>query len=63
VEVLRHLAAGRSNREIGEALFISAKTASVHLSNIFRKLAVTSRLQAAAAAPQLGLVGPGSPDG
>jgi DNA-binding CsgD family transcriptional regulator len=53
VEVLRQLAAGRSNREIGEALFISAKTASVHLSNIFRKLEVTSRVQAAAAAQQL----------
>jgi DNA-binding CsgD family transcriptional regulator/tetratricopeptide (TPR) repeat protein len=56
LEVLRHLAAGRSNREIGEALFISAKTASVHISNIFRKLNVVSRVQAAAAAHQLGLV-------
>jgi DNA-binding NarL/FixJ family response regulator len=63
VEVLRQLGAGRSNREIGEALFISAKTASVHLSNIFRKLEVTSRVQAAAAAQQLGLVDPGSLDG
>jgi DNA-binding CsgD family transcriptional regulator len=55
LEVLRHLA-GRSNREIGEALFISAKTASVHISSIFRKLNVVSRVQAAAAAHQLGLV-------
>jgi DNA-binding CsgD family transcriptional regulator/tetratricopeptide (TPR) repeat protein len=56
LEVLRHLAAGRSNREIGEVLFISAKTASVHISNIFRKLDVTSRVQAAAVAHRLGLV-------
>ena len=56
LEVLRHLAAGRSNRAIGEALFISAKTASVHISSIFRKLDVTSRVQAAAVAHRLGLV-------
>jgi DNA-binding NarL/FixJ family response regulator len=56
LEVLRHLAAGRSNREIGQALFITPKTASVHISNILRKLQVTSRVQAATAAHRLGLV-------
>src|SRR4029077_10774959 len=38
VEVLRLVATGRSNREIGDALFISRKTASVHVSNILSKL-------------------------
>jgi DNA-binding NarL/FixJ family response regulator len=56
LEVLAYVAAGRSNREIGEALFISGKTASVHISNILRKLGVTSRVQAATAAHRLGLV-------
>jgi DNA-binding CsgD family transcriptional regulator/tetratricopeptide (TPR) repeat protein len=55
-EVLALVADGRSNREIGEALFISAKTASVHISNILRKLQVTSRVQAATAAHRLGLL-------
>jgi ATP/maltotriose-dependent transcriptional regulator MalT len=61
LEVLELVAAGRSNREIGEALFISAKTASVHISNILRKLEVTSRVQAATAAARLGLVDQPSP--
>ena len=48
--MLRLVAAGRSNREIAAELFISAKTASVHVSNILGKLGVTSRGEAAAAA-------------
>jgi len=54
-EVLRLVAAGRSNREIAGELFISAKTASVHVSNILAKLGVTSRGEAAAAAHRLRL--------
>jgi DNA-binding NarL/FixJ family response regulator len=54
-EVLRLVAAGRSNREIASELFISAKTASVHVSNILAKLSVTSRGEAAAAAHRLRL--------
>jgi DNA-binding CsgD family transcriptional regulator len=54
-EVLRLVAAGRSNREIAGALFISAKTASVHVSNILGKLGVTSRGEAAATAHRLRL--------
>jgi ATP/maltotriose-dependent transcriptional regulator MalT len=54
-EVLRLVAAGRSNREIAAELFISAKTASVHVSNILGKLGVTSRGEAAAAAHRLRL--------
>ena len=52
-EVLALVAAGRTNRQIGETLFVSAKTASVHVSNILRKLGVTSRVDAAAIAQRL----------
>jgi DNA-binding CsgD family transcriptional regulator/tetratricopeptide (TPR) repeat protein len=54
-EVLRLVSAGRSNREIAGELFISAKTASVHVSNILGKLGVASRGEAAAAAHRLRL--------
>ncbi len=46
-EVLRLLAEGRTNREIGEALFISPKTVSVHVSSLMRKLGVRRRADAA----------------
>ena len=49
-QVLRLIAAGRSNREIGTALFISEKTVSVHVSNILAKLGAASRTEAAAIA-------------
>lgn len=52
-EVLALVAAGRSNRQIGEELFVSTKTASVHVSNILRKLGVSSRVDAAALAQRL----------
>ena len=55
LEVLRLVAAGRSNREIASELFISIKTASVHVSNILGKLGVTSRGEAAATAHRLRL--------
>jgi DNA-binding NarL/FixJ family response regulator len=54
-EVLRLLAAGHSNREIGTELFISPKTASVHVSNILAKLKAGSRTEAAAIAYRDGL--------
>jgi DNA-binding CsgD family transcriptional regulator len=54
-EVLRLIAEGRSNREIGAALFIAAKTASVHVSNILAKLGVASRTEAAAMALREGI--------
>jgi DNA-binding CsgD family transcriptional regulator len=54
-EVLRLVADGRTNREIADELFISAKTASVHVSNILAKLGVSSRGEAAAAAHRLHL--------
>lgn len=55
IEVLRLVSAGRSNRDIAADLFISAKTASVHVSNILAKLHATSRTEAAAIAHQTGL--------
>jgi DNA-binding CsgD family transcriptional regulator len=56
-EILVLLAAGRSNPQIAEALFISPKTASVHVSNILAKLGVDSRVEAAAVAHRLGVTG------
>jgi ATP/maltotriose-dependent transcriptional regulator MalT len=58
LEVLRLVAAGRSNREIAAELFISPKTASVHVSNILGKLGVASRGEAAATAHTLRLFDP-----
>jgi len=54
-EVLRLVAAGRGNREIAAELFISHRTASVHVSNILGKLGVSSRGEAAATAHRLHL--------
>jgi DNA-binding CsgD family transcriptional regulator/tetratricopeptide (TPR) repeat protein len=55
VEVLALVAAGRTNRQIGQALFITPKTASVHVSRILAKLGVAGRGEAAAIAHRLGL--------
>ena len=55
VEVLALVTAGRSNRQIAQALFISPRTASVHVSNILAKLGVAGRVEAAAIAHRLGL--------
>ena len=55
-EVLGLLAEGRSNGEIGRALFISTKTASVHVSNILAKLGAASRGEAVALARASGLL-------
>ena len=54
-EVLGLVAAGRTNRQIGESLYVSEKTASVHVSNILRKLGVSTRVEAAAVAQRLGI--------
>jgi len=55
-EILRHVAAGRSNSQIGKDLFISHKTVSVHVSNLLRKIGVANRVQAAAWAERVGVV-------
>jgi DNA-binding CsgD family transcriptional regulator/tetratricopeptide (TPR) repeat protein len=54
-EVLALVAAGRTNRQIGQALFITPKTASLHVSRILAKLGVAGRGEAAAIAHRLGL--------
>lgn len=54
-EVLGLVAAGRTNRQIADQLYVSEKTASVHVSNILRKLGVKGRVDAAAVAQRLGI--------
>lgn len=56
-EVLSLVADGRSNRQIGEALYISDRTVARHLTNIFHKIGVTSRTQAARYAIDHGMTG------
>ena len=56
LEVLELVAAGQSNREIGEALFITEKTAGVHISNVLGKLGVSRRTEAVAVARDRGLL-------
>jgi DNA-binding NarL/FixJ family response regulator len=53
--VLRLLAAGRTNRQIGEELFISESTAGVHVSRILGKFGVAGRVEAATIAARLGI--------
>jgi DNA-binding CsgD family transcriptional regulator len=55
-EILALVAQGRSNGEIGKQLFISAKTVSVHVSNILGKLGAAGRTEAAAIARRRGLL-------
>lgn len=55
LEVLGLLAAGLTNREIGDRLFITTKTASHHVSSVLGKLGVRTRSQAAAEAVRLGI--------
>jgi DNA-binding CsgD family transcriptional regulator/tetratricopeptide (TPR) repeat protein len=56
LEVLRLLVRGMTNKEIGDRLFISPKTVSVHVSNILSKLGVTSRSKATAIAYEDGIL-------
>jgi DNA-binding NarL/FixJ family response regulator len=55
-QVLRHVAAGKTNRAIAADLFLSEKTVARHVSNIFGKLGVTSRSAATAFAYENGLL-------
>jgi DNA-binding CsgD family transcriptional regulator len=56
LQVLALVAAGRTNREIGQALFVTEKTAGAHVSNILAKLGARGRVEAATAAQRLGLL-------
>jgi DNA-binding CsgD family transcriptional regulator len=58
LEVMALVAAGHTNREIGDRLFISEKTASVHVTHAMNKLGALSRYEAAAAATRQGLLEP-----
>ena len=58
LEVLRLIAAGRSNREISSELEVAEKTVKTHVSNILMKLGLTDRTQAAVYAVQEGLAHP-----
>lgn len=55
-QVLELMAAGQTNREIAQGLFVSEKTAAAHVSNILGKLGVRGRVEAATAAHRLGLL-------
>jgi len=55
-DVMRLVASGLSNRDIGDALFISEETVKTHLRRIFEKLEVSSRTQAIHRSQQLGLL-------
>ena len=52
------MAVGQTNAQIAETLFISPKTATVHVSNILGKLGVRNRVEAATVAHRLGIVQP-----
>lgn len=54
LEILQFLARGKSNRDIAEALYISERTVQAHLTNIFAKMQVTSRLEAVLKGIRLG---------
>lgn len=56
LEVLRLIVAGKSNKEIGKALFISEATVKTHINSLLGKMGVTDRTQAATTALQRGLV-------
>ena len=56
LDVLRLLIEGKSDREIGEALFIGTRTVQTHVANLFAKLGVNARAEAAAVAVRRGLV-------
>jgi DNA-binding NarL/FixJ family response regulator len=57
-EVAAHIAAGRANREIAEALFVSERTVEAHVANILRKLGASSRAGIAAWAERQGIALP-----
>ncbi len=62
LDVLRHIAAGRTNKQIGELLFLSTRTVDMHVRNVLTKLDCRSRAEAVARAAELGLLDKSQPD-
>jgi ATP/maltotriose-dependent transcriptional regulator MalT len=58
--VLKLVAPGLSNRQIGESLFVSEATVKTHLAHVYSKLSVRDRVQAVVVACETGLVHPGN---
>jgi DNA-binding NarL/FixJ family response regulator len=56
VEVLQHVAAGQSNRQIADALFLSPRTVERHIANIYLKAELHNKAEATAYAMRHGLV-------
>lgn len=56
IDVLRHIAGGNRNRDIGERLFISEETVKVHIKHIMEKLGASDRTQAVAIAVRRGII-------
>ncbi len=56
MEVLALIAAGNSNVDIAEKLFVSTSTVKTHINNLYRKLETRSRTQAVARAREMGLL-------
>ena len=56
LEILEHIASGKSTREIAEALFVSENTVKTHASRLFDKLSVNRRTQAVHEGKRLGLI-------
>jgi DNA-binding CsgD family transcriptional regulator len=56
LEILRHVAVGRTNREVAQELFLSPRTVDMHVRNMLRKLDCRSRVEAAHRAGELGLL-------
>jgi ATP/maltotriose-dependent transcriptional regulator MalT len=56
LEVLQHIAEGRTDREIADRLYLSLYTVKVHARNIYGKLGVNKRMQAVAKARELGVL-------
>ena len=61
-DVLERVALGRTNRQVGEELYISEKTVSVHLSRVMAKLGASRRAEAVAIAYDRGLLTAPAPD-
>ena len=60
LEIVRHVARGQSNAEIGDELFLSEATVKTHLTSILRKLGLRDRTQVVVLAYERGLVQPGA---